>query len=67
MRPMPGAARMYPETDVIPLKVDITKIKLPELIEDKIKKYIKQGINPDLAKLIAKSGKTELFEKLSLS
>ncbi|MEE9525136.1 MAG: Glu-tRNA(Gln) amidotransferase subunit GatE [Candidatus Woesearchaeota archaeon] len=63
LRPMPGAARMYPETDVVPLKVDISKVKLPELIEDKVKKYIKQGINPDLAKLIAKSGKTDLFEK----
>jgi glutamyl-tRNA(Gln) amidotransferase subunit E len=60
---MPGSARMYPETDVIPLKVDISMIKLPELIEDKVKKYIKQGITPDLAKLIAKSGKSDLFEK----
>ncbi|MBR9691356.1 Glu-tRNA(Gln) amidotransferase subunit GatE [Candidatus Woesearchaeota archaeon] len=63
LRPMPGAARMYPETDVVPLKVDASKIKLPELIEDKVKKYIKQGISQDLAKLIAKSDKVEMFER----
>jgi glutamyl-tRNA(Gln) amidotransferase subunit E len=62
MRPMPGAARMYPETDVLPLKVDISEIKLPELIEDKIKKFEKLELNPDLAKLIARSEKVEMFE-----
>ncbi|MBW2995724.1 Glu-tRNA(Gln) amidotransferase subunit GatE [Candidatus Woesearchaeota archaeon] len=63
LRPMPGAARMYPETDVIPLKVDTSKIKPAELIDTKVKKYIKQGLTPDLAKLIAKSPKVSLFEK----
>jgi len=63
LRPMPGAARMYPETDVVPLKVDISKIKLSELIEEKIKKFEKMGLGSDLAKLIAKSDKVEMFEK----
>ena len=64
LRPLPGAARLYPETDCLPFKVDISKIKLPELIEDKITNYEKMGITSDLAKLIAKSGKTDLFENL---
>jgi Glu-tRNA(Gln) amidotransferase subunit E-like FAD-binding protein len=63
MRPMPGAARMYPETDVIPLKVDISKIDSNiELIDDKIKKYEKLGLSNDLAKTLAKSYKTNMFD-----
>ena len=55
MRPMPGAARMYPETDCIPIKPDIKKIRLPELIEDKIIRFEKSyRISNDLATLLAK-------------
>jgi glutamyl-tRNA(Gln) amidotransferase subunit E len=65
LRPMPGAARMYPETDVIPLKVDISEIKegLPELIEEKAKRYEELGLGKDHAKDLAKSDKTDIFEK----
>ncbi|MEM4230881.1 MAG: Glu-tRNA(Gln) amidotransferase subunit GatE [Candidatus Pacearchaeota archaeon] len=63
LRPMPGAARMYPETDVVPLKVDISKIKLPELIEKKSKRLEKLGLGKDLATLILKSDKIDMFEK----
>ena len=62
MRPMPGAARMYPETDVMPLKVDVSKIKLSELIEEKAKRLEKLGLGKDLANLIAKSDKIDIFE-----
>jgi len=66
-RPMPGAARMYPETDIPPIKITkqmIDSVKLPELISDKIPKYEKMGLGKDLAKLTAKSPKAELFEGL---
>jgi Glu-tRNA(Gln) amidotransferase subunit E-like FAD-binding protein len=65
MRPMPGAARMYPETDVIPLKVDLSKIKedIPELIEEKARRYEELGLGKDHAKDLAKSDKTLIFEK----
>ncbi len=66
LRPMPGAARLYPETDVPPIRVDkhlFAKIKLPELIEDKSKRFIKIGLSKDLAELIAKSPRNNLFEK----
>ncbi|MBD3248496.1 Glu-tRNA(Gln) amidotransferase subunit GatE [Candidatus Woesearchaeota archaeon] len=63
LRPMPGAARLYPETDVIPLKVDIKKIKTSELIEHKIKRYEKLGLTHDLAVLTAKANKADMFEK----
>ncbi|MBD3361245.1 Glu-tRNA(Gln) amidotransferase subunit GatE [Candidatus Woesearchaeota archaeon] len=65
-RPMPGASRMYPETDVPPLRISkqmLDAIEIPELIEDKAVKYEKMGLSSDLAKLVAKSPKNSLFEK----
>ena len=63
LRPMPGAARMYPETDVLPLKVKISTIKTTELISDKAKRFEKMGLSFDLAETMAKSGKSAMFEK----
>ncbi|MDD5650494.1 MAG: Glu-tRNA(Gln) amidotransferase subunit GatE [Candidatus Nanoarchaeia archaeon] len=58
LRPMPGAERMYPETDISTIQITkelLSKIKLPELLTEKImnleKKY---NINSDLAKEILK-------------
>ncbi|MBA3064535.1 Glu-tRNA(Gln) amidotransferase subunit GatE [Candidatus Woesearchaeota archaeon] len=66
MRPMPGSARMYPETDVRMIRPDISKIKIPELITDKSEKLEKDfNLNKDLANLITKSDKTEFFIKLA--
>jgi glutamyl-tRNA(Gln) amidotransferase subunit E len=65
-RPMPGAARMYPETDIPTLKItpeEVDAIEMPELIEDKIPKYEKMGLSKDLAVLTAKSPKAFLFDK----
>jgi glutamyl-tRNA(Gln) amidotransferase subunit E len=57
LRPMPGAARMYPETDTIPIIPDVKYIKLPELIEEKIKRFEKEyKISADLATQIVKCG-----------
>jgi Glu-tRNA(Gln) amidotransferase subunit E-like FAD-binding protein len=60
LRPMPGAARMYPETDVpiIPITAEmLTRIEIPELITEKAvaleKKY---GISDVLASEIIKLG-----------
>jgi Glu-tRNA(Gln) amidotransferase subunit E-like FAD-binding protein len=54
LRPMPGAARMYPETDISPIKITkerLKSIKIPELIEDKINDLIKKyDIDKGLAK-----------------
>lgn len=65
LRPMPGAARMYPETDVMPLKVSVEKIKkeLPELIHEKAKRFEKLGLSPFLASNLAKSDKVYMFER----
>lgn len=68
MRPLPGAARMYPETDVPPVVITgerIKSIKLPELIEERIARYMKQfSLNEELANQIARSGNFALFERI---
>ena len=39
LRPLPGAARLYPETDVVPIKIpeSMLEAKLPNLLSDEIK------------------------------
>ncbi len=63
LRPMPGAARMYPETDVLPIVPDIAKVKLPKLLEEAATDFVKVGLSKDLATLITKSGKAATFER----
>jgi len=66
MRPMPGSARMYPETDIKTIRPDTTKIKIPELITDKSERLEKDfKLNKDLADLITKSGNTDFFISLA--
>ncbi len=65
MRPMPGAARMYPETDVLPIRLTkemISSVEIPELIEHKTGRYEKLGLGHDLAELVAKSDRSSLFD-----
>ena len=62
LRPMPGAARMYPETDVLPVVAETTHLKLPKLLEEHATDFVKLGLSKDLAELIAKSGNVAFFE-----
>ena len=68
MRPLPGAARMYPETDVTPVEISqekINRIKLPELIEERRERYAKQfDLSEELAGQIARSGNFVIFENI---
>ena len=61
LRPMPGADRMYPETDVPSFKIDVSKLELPELLSDKAEKIEDLGLGKDLAEALAKSGKADLL------
>ena len=69
-RPLPGAARMYPETDIEPVVISPERIrkikkKLPELPEEKVKKYIKEyRLSKDLAGKIVSSPQVNLFEEI---
>jgi len=68
MRPRPGAARMYPETDVPPIQVteDYLKqlrVRLPELPEQKMERLTKSfGLNQKLARQVLDSEYAALFE-----
>ncbi len=64
LRPMPGAARMYPETDVVPEKIFYKDYDIPELIEEKAQRYEKElKLGNDLALKLAKSNKAVWFDK----
>jgi glutamyl-tRNA(Gln) amidotransferase subunit E len=71
MRPRPGAARMYPETDVPPIQVTQDYIdelgnRLPELPEQLMKRLMEEyKLNRKLAKQILNSEHLELFESLA--
>ncbi len=65
MRPLPGAARMYPETDVPSVVVTrdmLDSIELPELLPERKARYMEElGLNEELAGIVA-SKHLELFE-----
>lgn len=71
MRPRPGAARMYPETDVPPIQVtkeylDQLSSSLPELPGQLMKRLMKKyKLNQKLARQILDSEYLELFESLA--
>ena len=70
MRPLPGAARMYPETDVPPVDVDeqrlhTIKTNLPETFEHRKTRYKERfGVNDELANKIARNVNFSLFERI---
>ncbi len=63
LRPLPGAARMYPETDIPLVQLSMADIEIPELIKEKVKRFVKLGLSQDLAELIVKE-RGDLFEEL---
>jgi len=69
MRPRPGAARMYPETDIPPFVVSEGRVKaveenLPEMPESLTKKIMEQyGVNHKLATQLLDSDYLTLFEE----
>lgn len=69
-RPMPGGARMYPETDHPPIIISedlIQKIdsNLPETPDRKLERFIKEGLGSELASQMIRSRKLQLFENLA--
>lgn len=70
MRPLPGASRMYPETDVPPAHIDrklLADVKkhLPESAEKKQKRFVKEyGLNKELAGQILESDYVHIFEHI---
>ncbi|MBI4175885.1 MAG: Glu-tRNA(Gln) amidotransferase subunit GatE [Candidatus Aenigmarchaeota archaeon] len=70
LRPLPGSARLYPETDIPPIPLDPAYVKslgesLPEAWEEKIGRYQKDyGLNKDIATQLVKTNMAETFDGL---
>lgn len=66
MRPLPGAARMYPETDVFPVTIDpewYDLLPIPELLTEKRDRFVREfNLDPTVASQLASSEQVFLFE-----
>ncbi|MFH0884568.1 MAG: Glu-tRNA(Gln) amidotransferase subunit GatE [Candidatus Micrarchaeota archaeon] len=66
MRPLPGRARLYPETDVPPIQITkelVATVEKAESLEDK-KVKLEKMLNKEMAGRMLKSRHLHLFEKL---
>ncbi|MFB6233372.1 MAG: Glu-tRNA(Gln) amidotransferase subunit GatE [Haloarculaceae archaeon] len=64
LRPLPGAARMYPETDVPPVEPDPAEVEQPELLTEKVDRYrAEYGLDAGLAEQVAYGRRMPLFER----
>ncbi|MEF8756778.1 MAG: Glu-tRNA(Gln) amidotransferase subunit GatE [Halobacteriales archaeon] len=65
LRPLPGAARMYPETDVPPVDLDPSDVETPELLTEKAERYQDEyGLDAGLAEQVASGERMPLFERV---
>ncbi len=63
LRPLPGAARMYPETDVPPVEPDPSEVPTPELLTEKVERYqAEYDLDAGLAEQVAYGTHMPLFE-----
>ncbi|WEL19827.1 Glu-tRNA(Gln) amidotransferase subunit GatE [Candidatus Nanohalococcus occultus] len=67
-RPLPGAARMYPETDIKPVRVTDEKLdeieeNIPDTLEEREEKYA-EFIGEELASQIVSSRELVTYEKM---
>ncbi|AQL44261.1 glutamyl-tRNA(Gln) amidotransferase subunit E [Halorientalis sp. IM1011] len=64
LRPLPGAARMYPETDVPPVEPDPGEVETPELLTEKVERYRDEhGLGEGVAEQVAYGRRWALFEE----
>ncbi len=70
-RPLPGKARMYPETDVRPIRVseqllEAIRLNLPELPEEKVDRFVREfGLSKDQAESLIDDALDDEFELLA--
>lgn len=69
LRPLPGPARMFPETDILPVCVKDSYFKnlpLPELLNEKADRFMKEyNLNREFAEQLAYSYNPDGFEKIA--
>jgi len=64
LRPLPGAARMYPETDVPPVEPAVGEVPTPELLTEKTSRYERElDLDPGLAEQVAYGERWPEFER----
>lgn len=64
LRPLPGAARMYPETDVSPVSIDPSDVQTPELLTEKRERYVADlDLDSTLAEQVAYGRWMPVFER----
>jgi len=66
-RPLPGSARMYPETDISPIKISrsvLDQIEIPRTLEDKAKD-LKKILSNEMVSQLIHSKEFPIFEELS--
>ncbi|MDY6774474.1 MAG: Glu-tRNA(Gln) amidotransferase subunit GatE [Halobacteria archaeon] len=64
LRPLPGAARMYPETDVFSVDLGDVEVEEPELLTQRAERYEEEyGLDSNLAEQVAFGRNMPLFEK----
>lgn len=70
LRPRPGSARMYPETDIPPLEVDEELVRMaeeikPEPVEAKMRRLVEEyGLSRELAEQVIEDVRLDLIERL---
>ena len=69
LRPMPGASRMYPETDLLLLRIsrdfiNDAKKTLPKMKKDLEEDFKKIGLSEEMVKLLFKEDKLDEFREL---
>ncbi|PSP59406.1 Glu-tRNA(Gln) amidotransferase GatDE subunit E [Halobacteriales archaeon QH_7_66_36] len=63
LRPLPGAARMYPETDVPAVEPDPSGVETPELLTERVERYQSEhGLSTELAEQVAYGQRMPVFE-----
>ncbi|MBU0957693.1 MAG: Glu-tRNA(Gln) amidotransferase subunit GatE [Nanoarchaeota archaeon] len=69
MRPLPGAARMYPETDLKLLhisrdEINVVRKNLPKLRSEIKKELKKEGLSEEMISLVLQNNKVEEYKEL---
>jgi glutamyl-tRNA(Gln) amidotransferase subunit E len=62
-RPLPGSQRMYPESDIPPIRIKDKNIEIPKTLLEKMSELEKE-MSEDLTKQLIKSRDYALFEEL---
>ena len=63
LRPLPGAARMYPKTDIPPVELDFEGIETPELLTQGVERYRSElGLDAGFAEQVAYGRRMSLSE-----